>query len=178
MQKYTTRYFPIPSDLYGVPVAMALRSLLLVAEIHEIYERYDEHPYQIDEVPVKPRNFDVIRVITAVPVAQTHYQQGDHTCDDVGDVQPGDAEKRGTEQTRSPRVLEHRHAFVNESEPFPDMQERECNARQGGNHRPAEGACLIPHLCRSDSKKHGQATGEQDQRHYSHIDNADRKSVV
>ena len=44
----------------------------LVGEVQKVDQRYDEHPNQIHEVPVKAQNLDVIRIVAAALVAHTH----------------------------------------------------------------------------------------------------------
>jgi hypothetical protein len=41
----------------------------LVGKVQEIDERHHEHPHQIDEVPIKPKDFDIIGVIAAALIA-------------------------------------------------------------------------------------------------------------
>jgi hypothetical protein len=49
---------------------MSAPAFPLVREIQKINQRYDEHPNQIHEVPVKAQNLDVVGIVTAAPVAQ------------------------------------------------------------------------------------------------------------
>src|SRR5882724_4306042 len=41
----------------------------LVREIQKVDERYDEHPDQIHEVPVKAQNLDIIGIVASAPIA-------------------------------------------------------------------------------------------------------------
>src|SRR6266576_4518594 len=75
----------------------------LVREIQKVDERYDEHPNQIHEVPVKAQNLDIIGNVTSALVAHTHNNQSDYADRNVREVQAGNAEKRRPEQSGPPR---------------------------------------------------------------------------
>jgi len=65
----------------------------LVAEVQKIDQRYDEHPNQIHEMPVKAEYLDIIGIVTAALVAYAYNEQSDHAAGNVGEMQSGDAEK-------------------------------------------------------------------------------------
>jgi len=52
----------------------------LASDVQEIDERYDEHPHQIHEMPVQAADFDVIGVVPASLVAESHNNQGNHSA--------------------------------------------------------------------------------------------------
>src|SRR5208283_2213231 len=81
----------------------------LVAEVQKIDQRYDEHPNQIYEVPIKAQNLDVIRLVAAALVAHSHHEQSDNATRNVREMQTCDAEERCPEQTGAPRILKERH---------------------------------------------------------------------
>src|SRR5882762_5853955 len=102
----------------------------LVSEIQQVNQRHNKHPDQIHEVPVKPQNLDIIRIVAAAPVAHAHNKQSDHTARNVRKMQARDAEKRCPEQSISPRILEKRHALMNEPHPFEAIQPRHKYAQR------------------------------------------------
>jgi hypothetical protein len=64
-----------------------------MSKVQKIDQRYDEHPNQIHEVPVKAQYLDVIRIVAAALVAHAHSDQSDYAAGNVGEVQACDAEK-------------------------------------------------------------------------------------
>src|ERR1700730_8894121 len=52
---------------------------------HQIHQREDEHPHQIDEVPVKPSNFHIMRIVVF------GFQKQNHCRDDQSNQQRLDA---------------------------------------------------------------------------------------
>src|SRR5271157_6495861 len=126
------RSFPIPLLLCCSAVVIAFCSRVsfdLVGEVQQVDQRYDEHPNQIHEVPVKAQNLDVIRIVAAAFVAHTHSDQSDYATGNMREVQAGDAEKRRPEQSRSPRILKEGHAFANEPNPFANVEQGENNTQ-------------------------------------------------
>src|ERR1700758_1515637 len=92
----------------------------LALHIQQVDQGHNEHPNQIDEVPVKRPDLDVSGGIASSPVAQPDHDQSDHAADHVGHVQSGDGEESGAEHRRSPRVLEQARALADQTEPFPE----------------------------------------------------------
>src|ERR1035441_265498 len=155
--------FAIPLLLCSSAVVIAVCSQAffdLVGEVQKVDQRYDEHPNQIHEVPVKSQNLDVIRVVAAALVAHTHNDKSDYAGGNVGEVQACDAEKRRPEQSGSPRILKEGHALVNELQPFTNMQQGESNTQSRCNHGPTEGSGFVARPRGSQSEQHGQAAGE------------------
>src|SRR6266849_7312477 len=147
-------------------------SSALVCNAQKINQRYDEHPNNVNEVPIEPQDFEMIRVVATMLVEQPHDDQGDNASADVQEVQPGDAKKGRTKQTGSPGILEQPHAFTDQPEPFTNMQEGESSSCRRRDENPAEGLRLVPLLRRPDTNQHGQTAGDQNQRHEHDVHNA------
>src|SRR5437870_9462707 len=79
---------------------------------HQVYQREDEHPDQVDEVPVEAGDFDVFVLELTAADGEGHDAEVDHADDDVRHVQAGDAEEGGAEEGLAPFVRERRHVLV------------------------------------------------------------------
>src|ERR1700676_3043371 len=91
----------------------------------------DEHPHQIDEVPVQAHDFDdlVAPLLAgekasrfAVEVSTQHFSRNDDQEDDserhMGAVEARDHEKAGAELVRAPGVAPRPHAFHDQIGPL------------------------------------------------------------
>src|SRR5688572_2499619 len=99
----------------------------------EIKQRKDEHPNQIDEVPVQAGDLDDL-VISGALVAPLqdpgrNDAQVDHADGDVQSVKAGDHEERRAELRRAPRVAPRTHAFVDQLAPLEDLHADEGRAQ-------------------------------------------------
>src|SRR5271154_1243114 len=59
----------------------------------QINQWKNEHPYEIDEMPIKSANLDIIRAEFLPPKANRNYCQINHSQSDVRHVQTGEAEE-------------------------------------------------------------------------------------
>src|ERR1700747_1517946 len=84
----------------------------LMTQIQKIDERYDEHPNQVHEVPVQAGDLQVIGVVTAAFVSDSHGKQGYHAGANVQQVEAGDAEEGRAKKSGAPRIVKHGHAFT------------------------------------------------------------------
>jgi hypothetical protein len=64
-----------------------------VGEIQKVNQRYDEHPDQIHEVPVKAQDLDIVGIVAAALVAHTHNDESDYATGNVREVQARNAKK-------------------------------------------------------------------------------------
>src|SRR5258706_14581489 len=82
--------------------------------------REDEHPHQIDEVPIQAGRFQMTRIESPAPVAERDRGDHDHTGQDVQEVEPGDAEKRGADEgSTAQRIPRRSQTFPYHRDPFP-----------------------------------------------------------
>src|SRR6266851_37279 len=98
----------------------------------------DEHPYQIDEVPVQPHDFDDLVVPLpagekaarfAVEVSAQDFSrnddQEDHSDRHMGAVEARDHEKTGAKLVRAPRVAPRPHPFHDQLGPLETLHSDE-----------------------------------------------------
>src|SRR5262249_52320260 len=91
----------------------------------------DEHPHQIDEVPVQAHDFDVLVVPLsagekasrlAVEISTQHFSrnddQKDHSNRHMGAMEARDHEKTGPKLVRAPRVAPRPHPFHDQLGPL------------------------------------------------------------
>src|SRR4030095_2390346 len=94
----------------------------------------DEHPHQIDEVPVQAHDFDDLIVPLpagekasrfAVEVSTQHFSrnddQEDHSERHMGAVEARNHEKAGAKLVRAPRVAPRPHPFHDKLGPLESM---------------------------------------------------------
>src|SRR3981189_3555464 len=62
----------------------------LTRDVHQIDHRHDEHPDQIDEVPVESPEFQIVGGVAARAIAGAHHGQRDDAAENVHEVQPSD----------------------------------------------------------------------------------------
>src|SRR5438876_12377867 len=79
---------------------------------HQVNQRENEHPDQIDEVPVETGHFDILGLKLAAHDRLADDAEIDQTDDDVGHVQSGNREECGAEQRHAPLIAECRDVFV------------------------------------------------------------------
>src|ERR1017187_2416600 len=77
---------------------------------HQIDQREDEHPHQVDEVPVEAADFHVLRFELAARHPLRDDREINQPDDHVGHVQPRQRKKSAAEQRNAPRVLNGRRA--------------------------------------------------------------------
>src|SRR5690242_2665809 len=61
----------------------------LFLNVQQVNKRNDEHPYQVNEVPIKPPEFHVLRFVSASFVSERNDRKRDHPSKDVGKMQAG-----------------------------------------------------------------------------------------
>src|ERR1700746_261748 len=98
----------------ALATAGKMPALHSACNVEEVDHGDDEHPDQVDEVPVQGPDFDVVGLVTAPFVAESHDRKGDHATDHVSQVQAGDCEEGRPKQGRPPGVLKETDAFANE----------------------------------------------------------------
>src|ERR1700756_4274266 len=74
----------------ALATAGKMPALHSACNVEEVDHGDDEHPDQVDEVPVQGPDFDVVGLVTAPFVAESHDRKGDHATDHVSQVQAGD----------------------------------------------------------------------------------------
>src|SRR5215469_18575576 len=114
----------------------------LMSNVEKVDHRDNEHPNQVDEVPVQRPDFDVVGVIAAAFVAERDNAKGDKAADHVRQMKARDREEGGAKHGRAPGVLKEAHAFADQLEPLADVEKREQNAAGDRNKGPADGAHL------------------------------------
>src|SRR6185369_17282151 len=101
----------------------------------------DEHPHQIDEMPVQAHDFDDFVAPLparekasrfAVEVSAQHFSrrddQEDHSEGHMGTVEARYHEKAGAKLGRAPRVAPRAHAFHDQLGPLETLHSDECGA--------------------------------------------------
>ena len=73
---------------------------------------------------------------------------------------------------RAPGIVEQRCAFGDHAHPFANVENGEKDSENGGDHGPAESFGFVALLGRAHSDEHGQAAGEQDERHQGDVGDA------
>src|SRR5579864_5397602 len=142
MQRYTTMsVFRLSVDWVGAVIwaspcfpsfcegedalatAGKMPALHSACNVEQVDHGDDEHPYQVDEVPVQGPDFEVVGLVTAAFVAERNDAQGDHASDYVSQMKAGNCEERRAKQGRPPGVLKQTDAFANECEPFANVEQ-------------------------------------------------------
>src|SRR5207302_10721195 len=62
------------------------RRYISACNVEQVDHGDNEHPDQVDEMPVQGPDFDVVGLVTAAFVAESHDRQGDHAADHVSQV--------------------------------------------------------------------------------------------
>src|SRR5258708_37746820 len=102
----------------------------------------NEHPHQIDEVPVQTHDFDDLVVPLpagkkasrfAVEVSTQHFSrnddQEDHSDRHMAAVKAHDHETAGAKLVRAPRVAPRPHPFHDQLGPLETLHSDECGAK-------------------------------------------------
>src|SRR6058998_1151296 len=104
-----------------------LRPPALVLVGKEIYHRENEHPDQVDEVPVKTARFHVLRRKLRPAKSGGDDPQVQGPDSHVRHVKAGQAEKRRTEERNSPGIGRGSYPLVNQTQPFPEVKNVESD---------------------------------------------------
>src|SRR5208283_1986424 len=99
--------------------------------VHQIHQWENEHPDQVNKVPIKTGSFHVAFIVASLGIDPRDDSQYDDASDDVSQVQARNAEERRPKLRRaSGRVVEQSPAFTDQLEPFPKMQSREDSSQK------------------------------------------------
>src|SRR5579872_3132344 len=79
---------------------------------HQIHQRENEHPNQIDEVPIEAADLNILILELTAPHGEGDDAQVNDADDDVRHVQTGEGKKRAAEQRYAPFVVERRNVLV------------------------------------------------------------------
>src|SRR5581483_221317 len=131
-------------------------------DVQKIDKRDYEHPDHIHEVPIQSPDFEIVVVVAAFLVSESHHCDCDTTANHVSQMQSRDAEESRTKKTRSPRVREKRQTLVDEAKPFFDVQQRENQSAQNRNETPGDCGGAVSSFSGSDPHQHGQAARDKD----------------
>src|SRR2546427_4291847 len=131
---------PIQTVTYIFIPGLGRGSMVASAHVQQVDQRKDEHPHQIDEMPVQAGRFDVAGVEPPAPEAEGDDADDDDTGDHVQQVQPGNAEERGAEQDRPAHgVPEQAPPRADHGDPLAERSEerrvgKECRSRWSPYH--------------------------------------------
>src|SRR6266704_2116740 len=102
---------------------MITHKSLLYFGRHQIYQREDEHPDQIDEMPVKTANLDILVLEFAAPDSKRDNAEVDHADHHVRHVQSGEGEESAAEKRYAPFITGRRDMLVvDQVQPFRQVQ--------------------------------------------------------
>src|ERR1044072_7204923 len=153
----------------------------------KIEECENEHPDQIDEMPVEPHDFDVLVAtpaageeagpsdgVVSTPDLPRHDDEEDHPDRHMRAVEAGDHEESRTELRRAPRIAPGSYPFGDQLGPFEGL-----HADEGGSQR-----CSQKHEdCRfaavaaiAEIDRHGHRSAARDQ-HEGHDGDQDQWNV-
>src|SRR5688500_10533877 len=140
----------------------------------QVEQREDEHPHEIDEVPVEAHDFDglvvappareeaaLAAVVVASPDLARDDEQEDHADRHVRAVEPRDHEEARSELRRTPRVSPGPHALHDELGPLERVHADEGCA-EGGRYEHEYGGLLADvAVAEVDRNRHGAAAAAQ-----------------
>src|SRR5437879_8558196 len=109
-------------------------SCTVLASRHEIDEREDRDPHDVDEVPVEPRDLHLDRVDPPEPATQVEDQEReepDHADRHVPPVEAGEHE-----EGRAEEVSLERQALPDEVRELVDLEAEEDQAEERGAEEP------------------------------------------
>src|SRR5271170_1572974 len=92
-------------------------------------------------------------------------RNGHNAARNVKKVQAGYAEESGAKQRRTPRILEHTNAFIDETNPFTNVEPGKYQTQQNRGPEKAPSLCLVAGFGGVNGAKHRQAAREKDERH-------------
>src|SRR5271169_456647 len=127
-----------PEELAAVMVSLLSQTKVLVRDIRKIDKRNDEHPYEINEVPVQAHGFHMAGCKAVARVKGGNYQHGDHATEDVKQVQTGDREKGLAKHTGTDG-----DSPAEEVEPFANVQSGEKYAEEHSGIQKAHRLGLV-----------------------------------
>src|SRR5215212_11261113 len=121
----------------------------MVLPLPEIKQREDEHPDEVDEMPVQAGDLDdlvppfpageeapLLPVEVAAPDLAGDDEQEDHADRHVGAVEPRDHEEGGAELRRAPGVPPGPDALADQLAPLESLHADECRPEgRGGQHQ-------------------------------------------
>jgi hypothetical protein len=138
-----------------------------VRDIGEVDEWNNEHPNEINEVPIEAHGLDVAGSEASAGVKRSDDEHGNDATDNVKQVQAGDGEKG---------LAKHAGAdgdFAGEEfKPFADVESGKKNAEEHGGVKEAHGFGFVAGFGGIDGAEHGQAAGDKDEGHENDVDDA------
>ncbi len=156
----------------------------------KIEQGKDEHPHQIDEVPVEAHDLDVLVAALpagekasrfAVKVATQHFSRNDDQEDypdrHMGAVEARDHEEAGAELLRAPRIAPRPHALHDQLGPLETLHSDECRTEcRGYQHQQRAFDAIVP-VAEIDRHRHRPATTDQDEGHDGDQDEGDGRAA-
>src|SRR5258706_6269506 len=138
---------------------------------HQINQRENEHPDQIDEVPVEPRHLDIL----ILELAARYPDRNDGEVDDpdhyVRHMKPSDPEESRAEERLAPFVRKRRHVLVvDQIQPLGEMQSDERGPAGDGAQYPTDRGLAVSVMHGADRHHHGQTAREQAEGHEARKD--------
>src|SRR5947208_7514449 len=88
-----------------------------VGQVQKIDQRHHEHPNDINEVPIKAKDFKVMGFLAAALISDSDNNQNDYASGDMRKVQPGDAKMCRSERPGSPAVLKQCYTRTDQRNP-------------------------------------------------------------
>src|SRR5438132_6146921 len=79
---------------------------------HEIDQGENEHPHQVDKVPVEPGDFHILGLEFAAHHSLADDRKVNQPDDHVGHMQAGERKECAAEQRYAPGSIENGHVFV------------------------------------------------------------------
>src|SRR5262245_41875565 len=111
--------------------------LLLKIYRKQVDHREDEHPDQIDEVPIQPADLYVFVRRTLSNYVEGDYSEIDDAARYVRHMKAGDAEEGGAELRHVPWIFEKLHMLVqNQARPFIAVQAYEGESAEHSRDEP------------------------------------------
>src|SRR5262249_53253966 len=104
--------------------------------IQQIHERHDEHPYDVNKMPVQAPDFQIHGVVASTLVTQRDYSNSNAASSHVREMQASNTEECGAEQTRAPTIPKNANPPGNQAKPLLEVQE--------GKHAPAGNSHNVP----------------------------------
>src|SRR5256885_16413227 len=85
---HTQKYCPLLSSCAAVACIIQALSIGSLRNLrrHQVHQWEDEHPHQVNEVPIQPRNFDILRVIVLRLQKQNDYRYQERETQHVNSV--------------------------------------------------------------------------------------------
>jgi hypothetical protein len=152
---------------FGVSVRAHYEVLSLLLRIHaqQINHGKNEHPNEINEMPVQAAHFHMLGGVLPFSKTPGDDCQISDTDRDVKHVKAGEAEKRAAKQRHAPGISPRSDALAEQRYPFRGVDEHERDSEDNGCDQVADGFLAVASEGSIYAQDHGQAAGEQDECH-------------